>query len=32
MNDSMQQDRVKINELERIVGETVDLRGLLGKL
>ncbi|HQW87674.1 MAG TPA: His/Gly/Thr/Pro-type tRNA ligase C-terminal domain-containing protein [Flavobacteriales bacterium] len=30
--DSMRQERVKISELERIVGEKVDLRGLLRKL
>ena len=27
--DSMQQERVKISELARIVGEKVDMRGLL---
>ena len=30
--DSMAQERVKIGELERIVGEKVGLRQLLGKL
>mgnify|MGYP002141283654 CR=1 FL=1 len=30
--DSMKQDRVKITELARIVGEKVDLRGLLRRL
>ena len=30
--DSMKQERVKINEVERIVGEKVDLKGLLGRL
>jgi glycyl-tRNA synthetase len=30
--DSMQQERVPISEVERIVGEKVDLRGLLRKL
>jgi len=30
--DSMKQERVPINEVERIVGEKVDLRGLLRKL
>ena len=30
--DSMQQERVKISEVERIVGEKVDLKGLLRKL
>jgi len=28
----MQQERVKITEVERIVGEKVDLRGFLSKL
>jgi len=28
----MQQERVKISEVERIVGEKVDLRGLLKQL
>ncbi|MCC6839781.1 MAG: hypothetical protein IT230_06445 [Flavobacteriales bacterium] len=31
-NDNMQQERVKITEVERIVGEKVDLRGFLSKL
>jgi glycyl-tRNA synthetase len=30
--DSMKQERVPIADLERIVGEKVDLRGLLRKL
>jgi glycyl-tRNA synthetase len=30
--DSMAQERVKISEVERIVGEKVDMRGLLKKL
>jgi glycyl-tRNA synthetase (class II) len=30
--DSMQQERVKISEVERIVGEKVDLIGILRKL
>jgi len=28
----MKQERVKINEVERIVGEKVDIRGLLKQL
>jgi hypothetical protein len=32
VRDSMKQERVPISEVERIVGEKVDLRGLLRKL
>ena len=32
VNDNMMQERVQISEVQRIVGEKVDMRGLLKQL